>query len=130
MTTYLADTNIFLRFFLKDNETFYKKAKNYLTKAKNKKIKLIVLPEIIFEIDYVLQGVYKLAKQKRAQLLKVLVETPYLIIESRDVLMATINQYQKVNIDLFDIFLYQTAQVKKAKILSFDKDFRKLKRIS
>lgn len=126
MKKYIVDTNIFLRFLLKDNEKFYQQAKKYFIDAKDKKIVLILLSQVIFEIDYVLKGVYKLSRQESADILKNLMKFPYLQVENRQVIAEAIGKYAEKNIDLVDLFLLETARKEGAEVLSFDKDFSKL----
>jgi predicted nucleic acid-binding protein len=127
MTKYFVDTNVFLRFLLKDNKNYFNKAKKYLTLAKEKKIVLILIPQVLFEIDYVLKGVYSISKKERVAILSNLVKSPALAVENRKLLIEVVEKYEKLNIDLFDIYLWTIAHQQKAKILSFDKDFKKIK---
>lgn len=126
MKKYIVDTNIFLRFLLKDNEKLFQQAQNYFTDAKEKKIVLILLTQVIFEIDYALRGVYKLSRKESADILKKLVKSPYLQVENRHIIAEAVEKYTDKNVDLFDLFLLETAKQEKAEILSFDKDFLKL----
>lgn len=126
MKEYIIDTNILLRFLLRDNEKFFQKAKKYLTDAKDKKVVLILLSQVIFEIDYVLRGVYRLSYKESADYLTKLIKTPYIQIENRTIITEAIEKYKEKNIDLVDLFLLETARKEKAQVLSFDKDFSKL----
>lgn len=125
MKKYICDTNIFLRFLLKDNENFYQQARNYITEAKEKKIVLILLTQVIFEIDYVLRGVYKLTHKESTDILKKLIKSTYLQVEKRQIIAEALEKYGEQNIDLVDLFLFETAKNEKAEVLSFDKDFLK-----
>ena len=127
MTRYVVDTNVFLRFLLKDNKKYFSQAKKYFLQAKEGKIILILLPPVVFEIDYVLKGVYSLSRQESAKILSFLVKSPDLEVEERKILIEAIEKYKKINIDLVDIYLATAAKQQKAKMLSFDKDFKKIK---
>ena len=127
MKKYLADTNIFLRLFLNDNKKQAKIAENYLSQAKTGKIKIILLPEIVFEINYVLEKVYFLKKTEIIKFLSSLVKTPYLEVLNLNILLKTITLYEKEKIDLIDAYIFSFAEEENAKILSFDEDFKKLK---
>lgn len=127
MTKYIVDTNVFLRFLLKDNKKYFNQAQKYFAQAKEGKITLILLPQVLFEIDYVLRGVYSLSKKETVDILSTLVKSPALEIKNRKVLIEVVEKYKKINIDLFDIYLAGIAKQQKAKLLSFDKDFRKIK---
>ena len=127
MKKYFADTNIFLRFLLKDNHKLHQKAEKYLLQAKKGEIKITLLPEVVFEIDYVLRGIYATTRQETAHILASLIKASELDVRERGILIEALEKYKKINVDLFDIYLAQKAKAEKAEILSFDKDFNKLK---
>lgn len=126
MKTYFPDTNIFLRFFLKDNLKQFTFAKNFLNRAKQKKIKAVVLPEIFFEINYVLQKVYHLKKEEVIKIILQLSKTTYLEIIHREIVISSLNLFRDKNLDLIDCYLYYFAISQKAEVFSFDRDFQKI----
>lgn len=126
MKKYIVDSNVFLRFFLKDHKKHYQIAQKYFTQAKEGKIILFLIPEVVLEIDYVLRGVYDLSKKESADILAKLVKSPNLKIQNREILIEAIEKYKKLSIDLADLFIYETAQKEKAEVFSFDKDFEKI----
>ena len=128
MKKYIVDTNIFLRFLLKDNDKFFQTAKQYFTQAKKGKIVLILIPQVLFEIDYVLRGVYSLSQKETANILSNLLKTAALNVNNRIVLIKAVEKYKNLNIDLFDLYLFEKAKQEKAQVLSFDKDFEKIKK--
>lgn len=127
MKKYLADTNVFLRFLLKDNKRLYQQAKKYFLQAKKGKVSLLLLPQVVFEIDYVFRGVYSLSRKESADILSALVKSPDLEVKERKILIESVEKYRKLNIDLSDIYLSEKAKEQKAEILSFDKNFKKIK---
>lgn len=128
MRTFFADTNLFIRFFLKDNALLTKKAKFYFLQARSKKIRLLIVSEIIPEIEYILRKVYQLTRKEIEKHLSSLVRTTYFEIERRNLWLEVLRIYPEIKVDLVDIFLFLIAKKEKAEVLSFDKDFRKLKR--
>jgi len=126
MKKFFLDTNVILRFLLKDNEKYYNQARGYFEKAKKGEIEIHLIPEVIFEIDYVLRGVYSLTKNEVVDILSKLIKSPYLKIFDREVLMTTVDKYQSINVDLFDIYLYYHSLSQGAEVLSFDKDFNRI----
>lgn len=127
MKIYFADTNIFLRFLLKDNPKFSKKARSYFTLAKKGRIRIIVLSVVILEIEYVLRKVYSLSRQEIAKKISSLVKSIYFEIEDRSLWLDVLAVYSKAKLDLVDIFLFEKAKANDAEVLSFDKDLIKLK---
>ena len=126
MKTYFIDTNVILRFLLHDNEKLYQQAKIFITKAKNKEIELHLVPEVLFEVDYVLRGVYHLTKKESSEIILNLTLSTYLKIVDRKIMINSIKKYQTTNVDLFDLYLFFKASQQKAEVLSFDKDFKKI----
>ena len=127
MAKYIVDTNVFLRFLLKDNEEYFKKARRYFLQAKKHQITLILLPVVVLEINYVLRGVYALSRQESAKILSSLIKSPLLVVKERKTLIKAVDSYEKINIDLADVYLSAAAQEENAKVLSFDRDFEKIK---
>ena len=82
MNTVVADTNIFLRFFLRDVPSQYSKAKLLFEQAKNKKLKILVPQIVIFEVHFALIKFYGFGKSEIIDTLNLLVSTAYFHIES------------------------------------------------
>jgi predicted nucleic-acid-binding protein len=127
MVSYLADTNIFIRFFIKDDLEQYNEVERYFSLAQKGKIKISVLTEVILEVEYVLRKVYKIPRDEIAKNLQSLVKMTYLHIDKHDILSFALRYYLKNTIDLVDALIYIEAEKRNLKILSFDKDFKKIK---
>lgn len=127
MKSFLADSNIFLRVFIQDNQIQTKESLKYLEEAKKGLIKITILSEIIPEIEYVLRKVYKLDKTEITKDLEKICSASYIHIDNRNIWLKTLKIYKNNNIDLIDSFLYQNKLEKNVKILSFDKDFKRIK---
>lgn len=130
MKKYIVDTNVFLRFLLKDHKKYYQTAKDYFTKAKKGKIKLVLIPEVVLEIDYVLRGVYSLSRKESAEILTKLVKSPDLEVKQREILIEAVENYKRLNADLADFFIFEKAQQENAQVLSFDQDLKKIQKAS
>lgn len=129
--TYYVDTNVVLRFLLADNKRMYQRAKDAFRQAKEGEIKLVFLPEVVIEVNYVLQKVYSLTKSESAEELAKIVQTPYLDVMERSVLINAISKYKKLNVDFVDLILYEKAKAANAKLLSFDEtDMRKISKLN
>lgn len=123
-----VDTNNFLRFLLQDNIEQAKVAEKKFTLAKEEKVKIIIISEVIPELVYVLSGVYKLSRVKVAKYIEYIVKTAYFNVEQRDVWVKVMSIYPQVNVDIVDIFLAVKAKDEDGEVLSFDKDFEKLEK--
>ena len=127
MKKYIADANFFLRFLLNDIPSQTKIAREYLVDAKKGKLKMQVLPITIFEIHFALTKYYKLKKEEVIMFVKSIVTMSYLDIIDRQSFLSALSLYRKNNIDFVDAYLSSVAQDTNAEILSFDKDFQKIK---
>lgn len=128
MKIYIADTNFYLRFLLQDNKKQYLQSKKYLQQAKDGKIKIIFVSSVILEMSFILNKYFSLNREDVAKYLTSLLKTSYIDIEDRKIWIDVFLLYKKSGIDLIDIYLFLKARKEKAEILSFDKDFVKLKR--
>lgn len=127
MTTYFADSNIFIRYIVQDNIKLADQSEEYFIQAKNKTIKMIFLSEIVLEIEYVLRKVYLFTREELIRSLSSLVKMSYLEIEDRKIFMHAILLFQQKSVDLIDIFLLLKAKEGNAQVLSYDRDFQKFK---
>mgnify|MGYP001580120878 FL=1 len=125
MPTYYIDANYFLRFILKDNLTQWKIANNYFEKAKQEKIKLVFLTEVILEIEYVMRKVYKLDRKLIFKYISTLLVINSLEVIDREILKMALLAYLNMNVDFVDAILFYKAENRQAEVLSFDKDFAK-----
>lgn len=126
MTTFFADTNIFLRFLLGDVPAQYKIARKYLEAAKNLEIEIVVCPMVLAEVTYALTKFYEFDKISVIDKLETIVNNPYLEVEERPILQETLSLYLKNDFDLVDCYLSAKAKLQDGKVLSFDKDLKKL----
>lgn len=127
MKAYWIDTNVMLRFLLKDNLSQFEIARKYINQAKAGKVKITLVTQIIFELEFVLRKVYKESREEISKDLIRIIQTSYLEVESRLPLSRAISLYNRFNIDLIDAFLFIRASEGGGEVLSFDKDFLKLR---
>lgn len=126
MPVYYPDTNIFIRFFLKDHKTHSPQAKKYLNEARAGKRTLIILPVILIEIEYVLRKVYKTSREDIHVYISSVIQSPYFTTIDHIIITQVLSLYKKhVGIDFVDIFLHLKAHEAGGEVLSFDKDFKK-----
>ncbi len=129
MKSYLIDTNFYLRYLLKDDIHAFETVSEYVDQARKLQIELIFLPQVLFEIEYVLRKVYKIHRAQISSILSEIVFTPYITIIDREIIESVVLIFQRKHIDLVDILLTVVADKQKAEILTFDKELIKLKNI-
>jgi len=127
MKILFVDTNIFLRFLLGDIPPQTERAKGYFENAKKGRVNLAVCQIVIFEIAFALEKLYSFSKEDIINSIKTIVTMPYLKVEDKVVFLETLNLYGRKNIDFVDAFLFCKAKNQGGEVLSFGRDFRKLK---
>lgn len=126
MKQIIADTNLFLRFILKDNIKEYKIAEELFQEAKERKVKLIVSQIVIFEIVFSLEKYYRFPKFDVIDRLKSLIPARYLFIQNRVVFKSAIKLFESSNNSFVDCFLVAKAKNAQAELFTFDIGMKKL----
>jgi len=128
MRKLFLDTNIFLRFFLRDNESQYQNVYNLFAKIEEGKFKPYTSSIVFLELNYVVRNIYKLSIAEILDYIDAVKKMRGMtIIEKTDVDRA-INLYRKYKIKFGDCFI--AAQIPKGAMLaSYDEDFKKIKEI-
>lgn len=127
MKRYFVDTNVILRMLLRDAPTQYEQALSLFTQAKEGKVEIFVIPEIMFEIDFVLTKVYGVSKTTVIDYLKQIISTPYLHVYERVFLTEAVSLYDRLSVKFVDAYLLVAAKENHAEVFSFDREFRKPK---
>lgn len=126
MKSLLVDANIFLRLFLNDVPKEQQEAAKLLQKAKDKKLNLIVLQIVIFEIEFILSKYYLSPKHEIIYRLQSIVSAPYLDIQDREVFQRALKIYEGKSLSLVDCFLAAKSEINNIGIFTFDKQLKKL----
>ena len=64
MKSVFLDSNVFLRFFTRDNAGHHERAAELFREAKNDRISLVTGPPVLFEIAWTLKAAYKQPNEK------------------------------------------------------------------
>lgn len=122
----LVDTNLLLRFLLKDNLAQFEAAKELITQSYGD----LILPELaVAEVVWVLQSVYKFKKEEVIEKIFELLKLRSLVTNF-SLLNDTLIIYQNHHISFVDAYLVAYCKYYKlAGIYSFDKDLDKIKEI-
>ncbi len=119
----ITDTNVVLRYLLRDHEEFYKEAEALFDRAFSGKKKLFLLDTVIAEVVYVLSGLYKVKRQEIAQVLKELLKAKGINAVDKEVLFDALETFAKKNLDFVDCLI--CAYATKYQVISFDKKVKK-----
>ena len=123
---YFIDTNNILRLLLKDNKTQYQIARKIFEKAQSGKLNIWTTDVVILELVWTLKSVYKYSRFVIREKINAVIALPYLSIQNKKLIIQALHDFANKNINFADAYNYQLAKKENKKILSFDKDFKKL----
>lgn len=119
-----VDTNVVLRFLVKDNLPQYKKAEKWFQEAKDGKRKLVIKPLVVAESCFVLESFYKKSRKDIASSFEVFLSQKWLKVDDREVLLSLWYYYNQ-NMHFVDSYLLSWAKLNKESVLSFDEKLSK-----
>lgn len=118
--TFFLDTNVLLRYLVRDNEKQFEQAKKWFKDVRERKIKIVVSSVVVAEACFVLESFYKQTREKIADAMTVVLSQRWLAVSEREILLGLWGDYKKGR-HFVDSYLKSQAEIKKGKILSFDK---------
>lgn len=126
-----VDTNVFLRFFVRDVESFYHKARELFEKAENGDVKLETSDLVIAEIVWVLESYYGFSKAEIKEVIDTILETKNIKAANHERIKEAISLYASGKMDFIDA--YNIAYIKARghkKVATFDvKHFKNIEGI-
>lgn len=102
--TAFVDTNFFLRFLLNDIPEQSRAIEEILQQAAAGKQKLWANPLVIAEIVWTCESYYELPKNEIKEKVLMILNTPGLEIEDRDLVAEAVIHYAEKNIDFIDAY--------------------------
>lgn len=127
-----VDTNVFLRFFIRDVESFYDKARELFEKAESGQARLETSDLVIAEIVWVLESYYGFSKAEIKEVVDAILETRNLKVTNNSRIKEAIELYAEGKKDFIDAYniAYMKAKDFK-KVATFDaRHFRNIEGIA
>lgn len=125
---YFVDTNIFLRTLIKEDEVQFNKCRILLQQIKENKIKAYTNTLVLAEVVWTLTSYYQFSKSSVIQALRSIINLRGLkVVDNYDYLTA-LELFEKYSVKYIDTLIASDKQVysKKATIVTYDQDFKKL----
>lgn len=122
----LPDTNAIIEYLMKDDEPFYKKAKEFLDNVKNGNTKAVIIESVIAECIYVLTKVYKVPRSKAAESLIDILHYKGIANNDRKELINALTLFSENNIDIVDCILCIKSAGDEVCLFSFDDQLNKI----
>lgn len=125
MIKIFLDSNIWLRFFLKDNDQF-ESTQKLISAIEEGRFKPYTSAVVLLEVTYVLKSVYKLGAEKIKEILDSICDLRNLTIMEKTDSKKALKYIEKLNIKFSDCLI--ASQIKKGVILAtFDRELSKIK---
>ena len=127
MRKLFTDTNIVLRYLLRDHEGMYLAVVNIFEQAEQGEFALSIEPMVLAECIYVLTGpIYRRERAEVAQALSEILVLQGVTCEDRDLLTESLTLYAEQNVDFTDAYLACKSRGEDTGVVSFDQDFLRL----
>ncbi len=115
----MLDTNMILRFLLKDNVSMAFKTAEHIENDN-----VIITVEVIAEVVYVLLKVYSLEREKISEVVINFVELVH--CHEHDEVVLALAKFEKSNLDFVNCMLYAYHKLNGVEIATFDKQLIKI----
>lgn len=122
----LPDTNIIVRYLVKDNIALYTKAKDFFDKVRDGSEKAVILESVIAECIYVLTKIYKAPKNKASNSLIDILHYKGIANDDQKELIRALTIFSERGIDIVDCILCAKAAGSGDNLFSFDEELNKL----
>lgn len=126
---YFIDTNVFLRVLVKEDNKTFSDCFNFLDLVRNGKIKAFTSDIVLAEINWTLSSFYKFKKQDTLIAIKGILNLKSLKFRNESDIYIATDLYEKFNVKFIDSLIASNLSIcnKQTTIVSYDKDFDKLK---
>ncbi len=116
-----VDTNVFLRFFVRDVESFYQKAKELFEKAENGEVKLETSDLVVAEIVWVLESFYEFSKTEIKEVVDTILEARNIKVANHSRVKEAVDLYASGKMDFIDAYNIAYIKAKDLKtVATFD----------
>jgi len=117
----IIDANVVLRLILSDDMEMVEKARLLLETDS-----FFIKREVLAEVVYVLNGVYKTPREDVEKVIFELLETENIHVESENIIRYAISTYKSHSLDFVDCLLHAYQDVDGETVFTFDKKLNKL----
>lgn len=123
----LVDTNILLRFLLKENSLLSPKAKEIFDQAQAGKYNVYLDEIVLAETIWTMTTYYQHSKEKVCETLTKFISGKWVINPRKQLMVQALAVYSKNNLSYADAWLLAVGRSIGAELLTFDKKLSKLK---
>lgn len=117
MSQVWVDTNVVLRYLLRDNEAQAQIAKDLIEGG------AFLIPEVLMETSHVLRTFYEVDRQNIATQLLIVLD--WVTMERKAVMIRAVEIFAETNLDFVDCILAAYHELENAAVFTFDKKLNK-----
>lgn len=128
MKKLFLDTNVILRFFLKDSKSQYQAVCKLFAEIEEGAFKPYTSSIVFLELNYVVRNIYKLPIEEVLEYIGAVKKMRGMTVIDKTDSDDAISLYKKYKIKLGDCFIASQLP-KETMLLSYDADFKKIKEI-
>lgn len=128
MKTILVDTNVILRFLLRDDKNLFKIANSIFKSAESGKTKIYIDELVVAESIWALTSFYKKDKKEVCNLLLKLFSKNWLINPRKNLIFSSLKLCVLTKLSYIDCWVHELSKLEFMKLETFDKDLLKQKR--
>ncbi len=126
MNSVYLDTNVLVRFVTGEPENQAREVAELVSVAESGKIRLCVLPIVLAEAVYVLNGFYEHPRAKVSAALSHLLGCPGFHSPETERMIQALKLFAASKIDFTDCYLAAASKLDRAAVVSFDRDFDRI----
>jgi predicted nucleic acid-binding protein len=130
MKSVYLDTNVLVRFVTGEPEPQAREVAKFISAAESGKMKFCVLPMVLAEAVYVLNGFYQHPRAKVSTALSHLITCPGFQSPEQDRMILALQLFTETKIDFADCYLAAISKIDGTTIASFDRDFDKIQGVT
>ncbi|MDR1979920.1 MAG: PIN domain-containing protein [Synergistaceae bacterium] len=121
MEEIFVDSNVFLRFYVEDDEPQGAAAEKLFRMSAQKEVELITGPPVFFEVAWTLKVWAKWPNEKILEALQSMTAIPNMKILDKDTVIEAITLAQESRQEFADAYIAATARGRGAKVATFNK---------
>jgi predicted nucleic-acid-binding protein len=122
----LPDTNVILRYLLKDVPEQYAQVEKFFDDVRTGKTKAVILESVLVECVYILLKFYQVPKRMALESLIGLLQYKGIANRDKAELVDALQIFAQKTMDIVDCLLLAKARHGKGRLLSFDKGLNRL----
>lgn len=125
-STSVVDTNVVLRYLLRDDEKLYQRARDFLLRVRDGELGAFFPDSVIAECIYVLEKRYAVERKQIAARLLELIAFRGVDAQNRSLLQRALDLYGTHKVDFVDALIAALAHERNWRVFSFDRDLERL----